>query len=512
MQEKSTTYGELSGYGEFTTRRTLTHALAVAGICLALLGCDSGVPPTPTPGTGKQPFAGASLTLACPDTALAKELLRQATGWSARTGGTVKLATNATEADIQIIRPAAVGAMTVRDEFLPIGAAIQATDHPGQWTRTMSVYRERLCGWGGDIRAVPLAGEGYVVVYRADRFDDAATKATYLAKYARPLAAPATWEEFADIAEFFADRFGTSLPMPNPEPALALREFHMIAACYDRPAFAISGLSQKSDPTHPTDTQILSFHHDVETGKPRLTAPSFLAAARWMKRMQRCRTPSTEPSDALMKGTATLALMSLRELGRVPRVGGAAPANLSLTLLPGTRYFFDNAGAEKLPTDRVRGVNFVPYFGGGGWVGGVRKGCTNPEAAFDFLAELAGPTRSADMLSDPEYGFGPFRNEHIEQSREGIWNRYGFDAERSKSLSDAIRQYASLSMANPVYAPRGPDQAEELADLATEIARSSTGQITPEAALTAAQDAWLKRDAKHPAETVKQWQRKAAGL
>lgn len=511
MQEKSTIYGNFSGYGEFAILRSVAQALAVAGICLALIGCDSGVPPTPTPGTGKQPFAGATLTLACPDLVLAKELLRQSSGWSARTGGIVKL-TNDAVGDIQIVRPGAVGAMTVRDEFLSVSPAIQAADHPGQWTRTMSVYRERLCGWGGDVRAVPVAGEGYAVVYRADRFDDAATKAAYLTKYARPLVPPATWEEFADIAEFFADRFGTSLPMPNPEPALALREFHMIAACYDRPAFAISGMSKKGDPTQPTDSQILSFHYDVETGKPRLTAPSFLAAARWMKRMQRCRTPATEPGDALMKGSATLALMSLGELGRLPRTGGAAPENLSLTSLPGTRLFYDKVGAEKPPADLVRGVNFVPYFGGGGWVGGVRKGCTNPEAAFDFLAELAGPTRSADLLSDPEFGFGPFRNEHIEQSREAIWSRYGFDAERSKSLNDAIRQYAALSMANPVYAPRGPDQAEELADLAKEIARSSAGQITPEAALAAAQEAWLKRDATHPADTVKEWQRKAAGL
>src|SRR5262245_2779405 len=151
-----------------------------------------------------------------------------------------------------------------------------------------------------------------------------------------------------------------------------------------------------------------------------------------------------DPAEALDQGTAVVALLTLAELGRLPREGDTLADRFGLAPLPGTRSWFDpETRTARSPPDQVRGVNYVPYYGSGGWVGIVREKCEAPDAAFDLLAELAGPARSSERLSDPGFGFGPFRSEHLEPQREGVWQRYGLDPDRSKQLAAALRQYTA---------------------------------------------------------------------
>jgi ABC-type glycerol-3-phosphate transport system substrate-binding protein len=257
----------------------------------------------------------------------------------------------------------------------------------------------------------------------------------------------------------------------------------------------------------------VSFHHDVTTANPRLTAPGFAAAAGWLARVNRCRMAAgADPAAALDTGTAVVAVLKLAELGRLPKdADDTLAGRFGIAPLPGTRSYFDpENGAPRPPPGGGKGGNFVPYFGSGGWVGIVREACPHPDAAFDLLADLAGPDRSAALLSDPALGFGPFRSEHLEQQREGVWQRYGLDPDRSKRLAEALRQYTALTLANPAFAPRGPDQAELMAALEKEVRRAATGQTPPKEAMQAAQAAWEKLDARHPAAA--EWRRKSAGL
>ena len=63
--------------------------------------------------------------------------------------------------------------------------------------------------------AAPCQTDAIGFVYRKDWFTDPAEQEAFAARYGRPLAAPDTWEEFRDVAEFFhrpeQKRYGCSL-------------------------------------------------------------------------------------------------------------------------------------------------------------------------------------------------------------------------------------------------------------------------------------------------------------
>jgi ABC-type glycerol-3-phosphate transport system substrate-binding protein len=401
------------------------------------------------------------------------------------------------DTDIGILAVPEFGTWAGRGELVRVPAAIRTLDHSFQWTGVLPAYREQLIEWGGQAQAVPLAGDGFVVVYRADRLADATFIAAFHKTFGRNPAVPATWEEFADLAVAFAALDGKpSLPALAGADVADL--FFRVAACYDRPATADS--NARIAP---------SLHFDVMTGDPRLDAPGFAAAANWLARLTetKCFAPvlpagtRADPAAALEKGDAALAVVSLTQLaGLRPKEGGPVPARFGLAALPGTRTFTNPENGMPI---LAAAPNYIPYFAGGR-LGVVRTRCPNVEAAFDLLAELGGPVRSLEILSTPGLGAGPFRVSHLERDRLGIWYGYGFDAEHSKQLQDALRQYVRMEVKPRVIGLREPDQGALSDAAATELATLLGGRRADDA-LARLTAAWKQIDEKTPKETRIRW-------
>jgi ABC-type glycerol-3-phosphate transport system substrate-binding protein len=339
------------------------------------------------------------------------------------------------------------------------------------------------------------------VVYRADRLADPKVIAAFRQKTGQTPAAPASWEDFAVLATFFAE-FDHKPSLPPMTAAETADLFFRVAACYDRPAKTESlakgggGVPQ------------VSFQHDVATAQPRLDSPPFRAAADWLGSLPRPSGVAANPAEALAKGEASLAVLSLAQLAELPRENGRVPARFGIAPLPGTRKYFDQERKQFVLTTTP---NYVPYFSGGR-LGVVRSRCSHPEAAFDLLAELAGPTRSLELLSTPGLGVGPFRDSHLDRERLSAWYGFGFEAERTKQLQDTMRQYLRPEIRNPVYGLRGPDEKELNAAAAEELSKIATGKATPEAGLKGLLEAWTRVDAKTPRETLIRWRKLASGL
>ncbi|MBY0514702.1 MAG: hypothetical protein K2P78_12405 [Gemmataceae bacterium] len=194
-------------------------------------------------------------------------------------------------------------------------------------------------------------------------------------------------------------------------------------------------------------------------------------------------------------------MLSLAELARL-REGGRVPARFGVAPLPGSRQYAD-ADGKLVPAD----ANYVPYFAGGRF-GVVRKTCPKPEAAFDLLADLGGPARSAELVSTPGLGAGPFRNAHLDLPL--LWYGYGFDEPASKALVAAMQKFVRPEVKNPVFGLRGPDQARLTAALGGEATAVAAGAAKPEDALKRADEAWEKIGAETPG--VLQQRRRAVGL
>ncbi|OWK38728.1 extracellular solute-binding protein [Fimbriiglobus ruber] len=489
----------------------------VAAVAVGALGCGGATAPPPAAGGADKPFAGVTLTATCPDETFARELTARCAAWAGRTGAKVvvesKPRADAGRGDVVVIRPTEIGAFAAKGDLLPLPSSYQGSGHALQWPRIVDIYQKSLSGWAGEVVALPLAGDGYVLAYRADRFADNAHRAAFQQKHARPLAAPATWEEAAEVAAFFADADKKpSLPPVPADPARLLTEYHQVAACYDRAK--VAGGAESADP-HATE-RALSFHIQAETGRPRLSAPGFTAAAAWLHAAVPFRAPlggpgGTDPVYALDQGSAALAVLSLAEVGRLPRdPSGVVAARFRIANLPGTRTYFDPTG-QRVPAARDAGPqgNFVPYLGSGGWVAGVATGCAAPDAGWDLLAELAGVTASLATIGEPTVGAGPFRIEHLDPA---AWIRYGFDKNRTVDLAQGMRHYLGTDVTNPALALRTPDQAALMAALETEVRAAATGKSDPAAAIARAVDAWTTHDAAQKPEDLTKWRRNAVNL
>jgi multiple sugar transport system substrate-binding protein len=405
------------------------------------------------------------------------------------------------DADAGVLPVSEFGAWAERGELVRVPAALSTTDHAFQWTSVLAAYRGQLIEWGGQAQAVPLAGDGFVIVYRADRLADAKFAEEFRTAFARKAVAPATWEDFSDLAAFFAKLDGKPSIAPMT-PAAVADLFFRVAACYDRPAIGEPGT---------TGSSVLSLQFDLTTGEPRLGTPGFTAAADWLAKLAaaKCLPPPAtagDPVAALRDGHASLAVLSLADLARLPRDNGAVQSRFGIAPLPGTRRFND---PKRGMTDATV-PNYIPYLAGGR-LGVVRKRCPYPDAAFDLLAELGGPARSLEVVSTPGLGAGPFRAAHLERDRLQIWYGYGFDAERTKLLQDALRSYVRQEVKAPAIGLRGPDQ-EPLTNAAAAELGKLAGGANPGEVLTRLRKAWADIDAKTPPETRLRWRKMSAGV
>ncbi|MEQ9751291.1 MAG: extracellular solute-binding protein, partial [Marinovum algicola] len=188
-----------------------TALVPIAGLASAACAPDySGV--TLTVSTQNGPFIASALKTA-------------ADSWQEKTCGTVEIV----EFPFSELYPKFLTAMSQQTgdfdvigfipawapDFAPFLSTMPAEMQQGPaWEDIHPVYRERLMSWGGEVKSATMDGDMHMLNYRADLFEDEANKAAFKEQYGYDLAAPVTWDQYYDIAEFFtasdAVDFGTA--------------------------------------------------------------------------------------------------------------------------------------------------------------------------------------------------------------------------------------------------------------------------------------------------------------
>jgi len=486
--------------------------VAVAAAFGLFLGCA----PTPVaaPNGAAKPFAGMKLKIAVADPALGVEISGRAKAWANRHAATITMVTDRPprevgDADISVVPLDGISGPASRGELAAVPESLSGTGKPFRWDTLFIPYQSSLVQWGSAVVAVPITGDGLVCVYRADRFRDPDAKTIFRDRFQKDLAPPRTWEDIAEIASAFQRPDRPSLPPISKDRADALALFHQMAACYDRAPTA-SGNKEEGGAA-----RALSFHIDIvgDRFQPRSNAPTFAAAYDWFHKTAAFRPSAPgDPLAAIDTGTAVVAVLTLRELARLPRdpKTGAVSDAFGIAPVPGTRTYFDAGGRVQ---QAAGGRNAVPFLGGNATFATVSKSSENASAAWDFLSDLVGPEGSIGMLHESQLGAGPTREGHI-APQAGIvnWQRYGFDEARTKDLAAALNIYADSTVANPALPLRTPDAPAIYAILDAQLRRAAAGQATGSVAAAAATAAWAEHDKASDAAVLKDWRRKAAGL
>jgi multiple sugar transport system substrate-binding protein len=72
-------------------------------------------------------------------------------------------------------------------------------------------YRDNQMTVDGKIYGFPDDGDLFILYYRKDLFEDPENQAEFKAKYGYDLAAPATWQQYDDIGNFFTDKYAPKI-------------------------------------------------------------------------------------------------------------------------------------------------------------------------------------------------------------------------------------------------------------------------------------------------------------
>lgn len=440
------------------SKSAMILAAVLAPAILFDLGC--GPASGDRPALPRKPFDGVVLRVACPDAATAAAVAQYGGGWANRCGvrlaaGVYDRAASPPDADVWVLEAAELPRLAAAGKLAPLPATVR--DAPAvAWGGLLPVYREHLLVWDRTTCAVPLLGDALVCLYRKDLLEKAENRAAFFQKHGRTLEAPATWEDFADIAEFFSRSRGEAGPCLPPLPADALeleRLFYAVATPFARRAVWEDAPNQKIP-----DEDLFAFHFDLATGAPRVAQPGFAHALALLQRLQAFRPtrPDMQPWQAFRKGEAVLCLTSVHHLGTLQEKGSPVRDHFGICPVPGSRIFFDykTGGRRKPPPGHV---NRVAYLGAGARLVAVPRASQHSEAAFALLAELGSRSTAAQIVLEPRWGGGPVRQDHLDREH---WDALQLEPETARALKNVLRQTFESGVRNPVLGLRVPDERD----------------------------------------------------
>ncbi len=474
---------------------------------LFLLQMTGGCSPRTTPSQRQiKPFEGLVVKVACPGEPATTVIQRYGQAWASESGARIEVVRfdrasgpdSGPLADIWVIPPAQMPHWAAAAKLHPVPEAYVDHNPNYAWENLLPLCRYKLLVWDRKAYAMPLLGDAMLCFYREDLFRDPLHREAFNKKYGRPLAAPSTWEEFEAIAEYFdhQPRPGIDRPCPSLPPLPVAdedldREFYSVAVPFARRAV------REDDPKPPPDVQLFSFHFDLESGSPRIDTPGFVHALRLLQQLQRYRpaAPVAEPPVSFEQGEAVMCLASPSWISRF-RGSAQVGDKIGLCPVPGTGHVFEYATGRE---EEVPGGNRVPYLGAGGWVTVVPRTSENPEAAFALMAFLSDPRTSRDIVIEPAWGGGVFREKHL--GRDVGWTSFGFDRSRTEVLVQSLRETLLPSQVNPVLRLRIPDERSHQHALVAELREALLQGKDAGQALSAAAARWRELDKDKDAKT-----------
>ena len=434
--------------------------------------------PRVRPGAGaaeeRLPYKGAVVRVACPDKATAALIAVSAPAWAGRCQARVETATYAPPkgpdgidgADVWVIRPAEMPRWAAAGRLVPAPQELTSVESGSGWTGLLPLYRDRLLLWDRTAYALPVRGEAPVCFYRRDLLGDAGRRAAYEAKYGRKLGPPRTWDEFADIAEFFQGEPSGLVhslpPLPQDDGALE-REFYAVAACYARRAVLADEPAGPESRRRNVRLLLRPSNGPATDRRPRLRrSPGAVAAAAEVPAGRGVavagRRLPTRPGGAVPGGRLPADGVSEgrrdegpRPLRRVPDAGGRL-------LLP--------IGRRRMRPGARRQLRPLPRFGrlaGRRAQGGAARGRRLLAAGRAERPRDERPDRHWRPLrrrSDPLGAAG--RADQLVRLRVDAGGGQG-------AAGDAATDAAASGRQNPVLPLRTPDEAEHQAVLAAAL-------------------------------------------
>src|SRR5262245_30092289 len=145
------------------------RSLFVAAI-LSFLAIGAGCVERPTTidPPFSRPYSGVTLTVAASDPADRVLLQQLSKSWATRSGAQVRVLDTPWDgnADIGLIAPAELAEWAESGKIADVQSEVRLQTHAYRWDDLLRPYSVRLTNWRDRTCALPVVGEGMVLVYR----------------------------------------------------------------------------------------------------------------------------------------------------------------------------------------------------------------------------------------------------------------------------------------------------------------------------------------------------------
>jgi multiple sugar transport system substrate-binding protein len=300
--------------------------------------------------------------------------------------------------DVVDVVPAWLADMVTQAVIAPLDPWIETFMNPADLEDYHPVYRD-LMNYGGNIYGLFDDGDTFLLYYRRDLFDDPDAQAAFEEQFGRPLAPPATWEEYDEVQGFFTERGGGDY---------------------------WGGASQRN-PLQVYHWWMVEFRtrggkfFDEETMDATLDSPAGIDTLNRMLASNATMPPGVEEWDFTRVFEAWMD-------GRLAMVGGTWPPFGRFS----ERYGADTVQMEWLPPSQVAdNVSYAPLPGGysslaSGFVLSVMSTSPNQEAAYLFAQWMGSPTISLERVMLPYTLRDPYRLTHYSsEAYRALWGNAG---------------------------------------------------------------------------------------
>lgn len=451
--------------------------LLLSTVAFAALGAGTAMACQPD-------YTGVTLNVSTQNgPAIASALAAAAVSWEERTCGTV----NVIEFPFGELYPKFLTAMSQETGdfdvigFIPawlpdfstyLSSMPSDLQEGSNWDDIHPVYRERLMTWNGEVKSATMDGDMHMLNLRADLLENPDEQSAFEAAYGYALAAPVTWAQYYDQAEFFH----------RPDDGL-----YGTAEAYRRGGqqfwyFFSHAASYTNHPDNPG-----SMFFDPETMEAQINNPGWLRALEEYKRGLDFNPPGALNNGSgdvrpLYAGGTVAMNIDWADSGVLGSTEGSIEGHVRTAMLPGSTEIWNHVSDE---WDSYDEVVHSPFLAFGGWQLAVPADSENPEAAWDFVAEVISPEVSGRAIVTANSGVNPYRFSHYQNLEN--WSSV-FSEEEAASYLGAQR--ASLDAPNVALDLRLPGFFSYTEVLEIELSRALAGQVEPQEALDAIAEEW----------------------
>jgi multiple sugar transport system substrate-binding protein len=342
------------------------------------------------------------------------------------------------------------------------------------WEDIHPTYRERLMMWDGRQISVTIDGDVHTGSYRTDLFEDEANKTAFKEKYGYDLAAPVTWDQYYDIAEFFT----------RPDEGVYGTAEAFVRGGQQFWFFFSHAAAYTNHPDHPG-----AMFFDPETMDAQVDNPGWLRALEDYIRSVQYSPPgalnfnSGDIRTAFASGQVAMNF-DWGDTGTI----AADPAqskvagHVGFFILPGSKEIWNHKTQSWDQFDEVVHSPFMAY---GGWVASVPATTQSLDCAWDYVMWYTSIENSGQDVVTGGTGINPYRLSHFENVEP--WTAI-FDEKGAKNYLEVQR--GSIEADNVALDFRLPGYFQYTEVLEIELSKALNGDVEPQAALDAIAAEW----------------------